>query len=291
MKRAVLVIAHAVRTEAVAAELEARAAIAAAGLHAVSVEELETCADDLAFGIVLGGDGTILSAVDVVRKHPIPLLGVNLGHVGFLAEAEPEDITESVARMARGDFDVEERNTLTATVRNSAGDVVHRDWALNEAAVEKVRAMHMIEVVIEIDHRPLSSFGCDGIVMSTATGSTAYAFSAGGPVVWPGVDAMLMVPICAHALFARPLVVGPGQDMAVEILPRSRSSAMLICDGRRTVNLEPGYRVEVRRGSQPVRLARLSRAPFADRLVSKFALPVTGWRGGTDTRGTSRDCG
>jgi NAD+ kinase len=158
------------------------------------------------------------------------------------------------------------------------GHVVHRDWALNEASVEKAARERMLEVVIEVDGRPVSGFGCDGVVCATPTGSTAYAFSAGGPVVWPEVEALLMVPISAHALFAKPLVTSPDSVLAVEV-QHSTLQGVLWCDGRRTVPLPPGARIEVRRGAVPVRLARLHHASFTDRLVAKFALPVAGWRG------------
>jgi NAD+ kinase len=234
--------------------------------------------DDLELVIVLGGDGTILRAAELVRGASVPLLGINLGHVGFLAESERDDLTHAVARALARDYTVEERMTLAVSVL-VGGDIVYTTWALNEATVEKASRERMIEVVIEVDGRPLSSFGCDGVVMSTPTGSTAYAFSAGGPVVWPGVDAMLLVPLSPHALFARPLVVGPDSTLAVEVLDRTRGTGVLWCDGRRTHELARGARVLVKRSTVPVRLARLHSGPFTDRLVRKFALPTTGWRG------------
>lgn len=228
--------------------------------------------------IVLGGDGTILRAAELTREYPVPLLGVNLGHVGFLAESERDDLGYTVGRAVARDYTVEERMTLS--VRAKVGDeVVYESWALNEATVEKAERERMLEVVIEVDRRPLSSFGCDGVVMSTPTGSTAYSFSAGGPVVWPAVEALLLVPLSAHALFARPLVVGPDSSLAVEVLERTEASAVIWCDGRRMFELPPGARVIVRRSPVPVRLARLHQAPFTDRLVNKFQLPVTGWKG------------
>ena len=165
-------------------------------------------------------------------------------------------------------------------------EVVYETWALNEATVEKASRERMLEVVIEVDGRPLSSFGCDGVVMSTPTGSTAYAFSAGGPVVWPSLDALLLVPLSAHALFARPLVVGPDSALAVEVLGRNMGTGVLWCDGRRAYDLPRGARVVVRRSPVPVRLARLSQGPFTDRLVKKFNLPVNGWRGPASEEGT-----
>lgn len=277
MSGSVLIVSHTGRPEAVHAAQEAVLALRAVGLTPVTEEELGD-ARDLSMAIVLGGDGTILRAAELTHGSGVPLLGVNLGHIGFLAESEREDIDEAVRRIAAGQFDVEERQTIDVRVMRPDG-VTEVGWALNEATVEKRDRARMVEVVIEVDGRPLSTFGCDGVVMATSTGSTAHAFSAGGPVVWPDVDAMLLVPISAHALFARPLVVGPSSVLAVEILVRSTSAGVLTCDGRRKADLPAGTRIEVRRSAVPVRLARLSHAPFTDRLVSRFALPVTGWRG------------
>ncbi|WP_127793198.1 NAD kinase [Agromyces sp. LHK192] len=239
-------------------------------------EEIDPSAIELV--IVLGGDGTILRAAELVREVSVPLLGVNLGHIGFLAESERDDLDYTVTRALARDYVVEERMTLSVRVK-AGSEVVSESWALNEATVEKAERERMLEVIIEVDRRPLSSFGCDGVVMSTPTGSTAYSFSAGGPVVWPSVEALLLVPLSAHALFARPLVVGPESSLAVEVLQRTEAAAVLWCDGRRMFDLPPGSRVIVRRSDVPVRLARLHEAPFTDRLVNKFDLPVSGWRG------------
>ncbi|MGP3988717.1 NAD kinase [Streptomyces sp. 3N207] len=236
--------------------------------------------------VVLGGDGTLLRGAEFARASGVPMLGVNLGRVGFLAEAERDDLDKVVDRVVSRAYEVEERMTLDVLVRNAgynpqspgSGHIVHADWALNEVSVEKAARERMLEVVIEVDGRPVSSFGGDGVVCATPTGSTAYAFSAGGPVVWPEVEALLMVPISAHALFAKPLVTAPDSVLAVEVQPQT-PHGVLWADGRRSVELPAGARVEVRRGAVPVRLARLHHASFTDRLVAKFALPVTGWRG------------
>jgi NAD+ kinase len=318
-ERSVLVVTHtgrpgAVRSAKLVIKRLAEAGIAvrvledeAAELSCAGVDTIPVAkaGPDAEMVIVLGGDGTLLRAAELARPVGTPLLGVNLGHVGFLAEAEREDLAATVDKVVTRRYDVEERMTIDVAVRHN-GAVTATTWALNEASVEKASRERMLELVAEIDGRPLSHWGCDGVVCATPTGSTAYAFSAGGPVVWPEVEALLVVPISAHALFARPLVVSPRSVVALELLPEHQPEpelgqephpagghdqepgvaedadvprAVLWCDGRRRVNLPPGARVEVRRGTSPVRLARLHRTPFTNRLVTKFGLPVTGWRG------------
>ncbi|WP_083460409.1 NAD kinase [Jiangella muralis] len=247
------------------------------GVAAVVAEGDPNAADGCELVVVIGGDGTILRGAEVARPTGTPILGVNLGHVGFLAESEVDDLGFTVDHIVKRDYVVEERMTIDVAVRHDGAQTAV-GWALNEVSVEKASRERMLDLVAEIDGRALSRWGCDGVVMATPTGSTAYAFSAGGPVVWPEVEALLMVPISAHALFARPLVVAPSSVMAVTVQHSTRG-AILWCDGRRAVELPPGARVEVCRGTQPVRLARLHTAPFTDRLVAKFALPVEGWRG------------
>jgi len=224
----------------------------------------------------LGGDGTLLRAAELARPAKAPLLGINLGKVGFLAEAEIDDIDQTVRDVVRRAYTVDERLTVDVQVE-CGGEVVYRDWALNEVTVEKTAREKVLEIMVEVDGRPLSRYGCDGVVCATPTGSTAYAFSAGGPVVWPEVEAMLLVPISAHALFSRPLVTAPTSTLRITIEPDT-TPAMVVCDGRRLAELQPGSRVTVRRGDLPVRVVRLSPRPFTDRLVAKFGLPVQGWR-------------
>jgi NAD+ kinase len=235
------------------------------------------CAEGAEVALVLGGDGTLLRAAETARPVGVPLLGVNLGHVGFLAEAEQESLNEALRAIIDGGYDVEERMTVDA-VAFVGGDEITRSWALNEVSVEKHSRERILEVVLEVDCRPVSAFGCDGVLCSTPTGSTAYAFSAGGPIMWPQVQALLLIPSNAHALFARPMVVAPDSQVAIEIQPGG-SPAVLDCDGRRTAALPPGARVEVTQGATPVRMVRLDGRPFTDRLVRKFDLPIRGWRG------------
>ncbi len=227
--------------------------------------------------VVLGGDGTLLRAADLARPCGVPLLGVNLGRVGFLAEADLDSLEAAVRAIVNGDYLVDERMTVDVTASLN-GSTLARTWALNEASVEKSRRERVLEVVLEVDRRPVSGFGCDGVLCATPTGSTAYAFSAGGPIVWPDVDALVVVPSNAHALFARPLVVSPDSVVAVETDPQGHA-AVLCCDGRRTFALPAGARIEVVRGVTPIRLVRLHDCSFTDRLVRKFELPVQGWRG------------
>jgi NAD+ kinase len=251
---------------------------AAVGVHGVvPVAPVQGAAKGCELVVVVGGDGTILRGAELARGTGAALLGVNLGHFGFLAEAEPEDLTSVVERLVQRDYVVEERLTLDVAVLRDGAEHL-RTWAVNEASVEKRSRERLIELVIEVDGRPLSRWGCDGVVCATPTGSTAYAFSAGGPVVWPEVQALLMVPLSAHALFARPLVVAPTSVLAVELAPGT-PPGVLWCDGRRASDLEPGDRIESRRSPEPLRLARIHHKPFTDRLVRKFDLPVTGWRG------------
>ncbi len=300
MTRRVLLTVHVARPEAldvagrlvadlVAAGLEVcvpdadLSALAEAGVRdVVGVPTVPGAARGCELAIVLGGDGTILRTIELCRGTDAPVLGVNLGHVGFLAEADVEDLQHVVEGVVDRTYTVEERLTLDVEVR-VAGEVVATNWALNEASVEKASRERMIELVAEVDGRPLSRWGCDGVVCATPTGSTAYSFSAGGPVVWPQVQALLVTPISAHALFARPLVVSPDSSIAVEVVAGD-ASGVLWCDGRRAADLPAGARVEVRRGRLPARLARLHAGPFTDRLVRKFDLPVAGWRGAAEQR-------
>lgn len=291
--RNMLVVAHLRRDDAKEAAKKVISALHAHGIGVVIGAQQPEMADlvpgdtavlgdevavaDIELGISLGGDGTLLLAAELLRGSAAPLFGVNLGHVGFLAESERDDLDHAVARAIAGDYEVEHRMAIDVVVK-SGSDEVFRTWALNEAALEKASPKKMIEVAVAIDDQPLSSFGCDGVVVATPTGSTAYSFSAGGPIVWPGVEALLMVPLAAHALFARPLVTAPESLLSVLVLERSASSAVLSCDGRREVNVEPGMRVEVSRSDIPVKLARLHPGPFTTRLVRKFHLPVEGWR-------------
>ncbi|MEU4254389.1 NAD kinase [Amycolatopsis sp. NPDC026612] len=297
-EREVLLMVHPDRDATAEAAREVSARFAKAGIRIRVIEE-DVCAlinpdehgvgsrctvvaaeDDPADGVelvfVLGGDGTLLRAAEVARPAGVPVLGVNLGRVGFLAEADSDALADTVQRVVDGDYQVEERMTIDVTVTHG-GTELARTWALNEASVEKSTRERVLDALIEVDGRPVSAFGCDGVLCATPTGSTAYAFSAGGPIIWPDVQALLVVPSNAHAMFARPLVVSRDSVITVGIDPDG-SSAVLTCDGTRPIDLPPGARVRVTCGTVPVRLVRLWDGPFTDRLVQKFSLPVKSWR-------------
>jgi NAD+ kinase len=234
-------------------------------------------ARDAEIVMVFGGDGTFLRAAELARYTDAALMGVNLGRVGFLAETEPEAVEETLTAIERCEYSVEERLALQVDVLDASGAAVGGTWALNEVSVEKAERSRVLDVVIAIDGRPLTSFGCDGVLCATPTGSTAYAFSAGGPVVWPDVEALLLVPSNAHALFARPLVTSPNSVLTVAV-PADGNRARASADGRRMVEIPDGGRVDVRRAERPVRIARVHASTFGDRLVAKFGLPVRGFR-------------
>ena len=280
MNRRILIVANPFRPETLEAAEVARIALGERGIESCT----EKGDGHIDAAIVFGGDGTMLRAARAVHGTGAPLLGVNMGHVGFLAQLEREEVSEAVDKLATGDYEVDERRTVDVVVRQPDG-TVERGWALNEAAVERTELLRTLDVAVGVDGRPLSSFGCDGVVISTATGSTAHAFSGGGPVGWPDVDALLLVPLAAHALFARPLVVGPASWFTVEVLERSPVEALVVLDGSQTIVAQRGARIEVRLGAERVRLARTSDAPFTERLVRKFGLDTEGWRGANRAAG------
>ena len=224
--------------------------------------------------VVLGGDGTILRGAEVAKSQGIPILGINLGHVGFLAEVEKPSLPEIAASIISKGYKTENRMVLNySVIRN--GKEISTGWALNEVTVER-DGTTMVELFVQIDDRPLSRWGCDGLICSTPTGSTAYAFSAGGPVLWPEIDALVLLPISAHALFSRPMVVSPQSQIIVEI---ESSDALLSADAIRKLPLRAGDRVLITKDDSVIKLAHIKPTLFTDRLVAKFKLPVEGWRG------------
>lgn len=244
--------------------------VAIDGITRVSPIELP----DIEVAVVLGGDGTILRAAEITLERNIPLLGINMGHVGFMAEVQRPTISAIAHSIISKGYVSEDRMILRFAVERD-GKEIGKGWALNEVTVER-DGTTMVELFVEIDSRPLSHWGCDGLICSTPTGSTAYAFSAGGPVLWPEVDALVLLPISAHALFSRPMVVSPKSEILVTI---ESSDALLSADSLRKIPLHRGDRVLITRDDQTIKLSHVSKTLFTDRLVAKFKLPVEGWRG------------
>ena len=280
--RNLLIVCNPGRVDAVVAAVELQQNLASTfGIYTISDVDIpgvtRSSIDDLPeieVAIVLGGDGTMLRAAEVAHVRDIPLLGVNLGHVGFLSEVERSKISDVINAVVNKSYVIDPRITLSYTVERE-GKTVATGWALNEVTVEREKAT-MVELFLEIDNRPISRWGCDGLICSTPTGSTAYAFSAGGPVLWPAVDALVVLPISAHALFSRPLVISPRSVIAVGI---ESNEAFLSADAIRKFPLVSGDRVTVTKDSRIIELAHLHNTLFSDRLVAKFKLPVEGWRG------------
>ncbi|MCB0933894.1 MAG: NAD kinase [Mycobacterium sp.] len=240
------------------------------------VDSDERAAEGCELVLVLGGDGTFLRAAYLARNAEIPVLGVNLGRIGFLAESEADAIDGILQHIIDRDYRIEHRMTLDVVVCHN-GEELSRGWALNEASLEKGPHQGVLGVVVAIDGRPASAFGCDGVLVSSPTGSTAYAFSAGGPVVWPDLEAIIVVPNNAHALFARPMVTSPHAVITIDV-DADNPDAVVVCDGHREAVVPAGGRLQVTQCRTPLRWVRLDSAPFTDRLVRKFRLPVTSWR-------------
>lgn len=283
MTRQVCLVLHANRDDVPPLAQTITRRLEAAGIEVASAGEPHESGEFAAIdpernelAIVLGGDGTILRAAEMFRDANVPLLGLNLGRVGFLAELEAEDVDTLIEVISNRSWLVEPRRALSVKVHNPDGEV-WESWALNEVAVEKSLRDRMLEVIVSIEGHPVMAWGGDGLICSTPTGSTAYAFSAGGPIVWPNVDAHLLVPVSAHALFARPIVTSPSAQIDIAIADEL-APGVVVCDGRRSVLASPGAHVVVGESTQPVLFARIHPTPFADRLVAKFQLPVTGWR-------------
>ena len=280
--RNLLIVCNPSRKDAIAAAVQLQQKLSSTfGIYTISDVDIAGVTNaqvdtlpEIEVGVVLGGDGTMLRAAEVAQERGIALLGVNLGHVGFLSEVENSKISEVIDALLEKSYVIDPRITLGYSVYRN-GDLVDTGWALNEVTVEREKAT-MVELFLEIDNRPISRWGCDGLICSTPTGSTAYAFSAGGPIVWPEVDALVVLPISAHALFSRPLVIAPTSQIAVVI---ESNEAFLSADALRKFHLLQGDRVVVTKNPRIIKLAHLKNTLFSDRLVAKFKLPVEGWRG------------
>ena len=265
----VLLVVHPSREDARAYAQDLSALLVKSG-YVVSTDD----AEGAEIAIVLGGDGTILRAAQLCRNTNIPILGVNLGSVGFMAEIQKPSVESVLIAIQKKSYKSEPRLVVHFSIIR-AGTELSSGWALNEVVIEGLPGA-MIQLFVQVDGRPLSRWGCDGVICSTPTGSTAYAFSAGGPVVWPEVPALVLLPIAAHALFSRPMVISPDSTIAIDV---ESDDALLSADGFRRTDLKAGDRIIITRDSNTVSLAHIGDSPFTDRLVAKFKLPVEGWRG------------
>ena len=283
MSRHAIFVINPSRTEAVSAARDISQILLKEGftlstpsdVSVLGISQMDANSADVAeVVVVLGGDGTILRGAEIARVKSIPILGINLGHVGFLAEVEKPTLAEIAASIVAKGYVTENRMVLNYSVIRD-GAVVADGWALNEVTVER-DGTTMVELFVQIDNRPLSRWGCDGLICSTPTGSTAYAFSAGGPVLWPEIDALVLLPISAHALFSRPMVVSPTSEIVVEI---ESAGALLSGDSLRKFSLTAGDQVHINKDVSVIKLAHIKPTLFTDRLVAKFKLPVEGWRG------------
>ena len=281
--RSIALVISPSREEAVAAGIALAPLLIAANFTLYTISEVDIPGvtriahndlPDIEAAVVLGGDGTILRAAEITLGRNIPLLGINMGHVGFMAEVNRPSLPAIAECIIAKSYVVENRMILQFNVERDGG-VIADGWALNEVTVER-DGTTMVELFVEIDSRPLSHWGCDGLICSTPTGSTAYAFSAGGPVLWPEVDALVLLPISAHALFARPMVISPRSQILVTI---ESSEALLSADALRKMALIKGDKILITRDDRTIKLAHVSKTLFTDRLVAKFKLPVEGWRG------------
>jgi len=279
--RTVLLVVHPTRPDAVEFAHELIAALQNFGISSVSnypggLVGSEAMGAEGAYeiAVVLGGDGTILRAAELVLGTQVPILGINLGNVGFLAEIVRPTATALAQSIAEKNYRGEPRLLLSHEVWRD-NQMIATGWALNEFTIERSHSQ-MVELFVQIDDRPLSRWGCDGVICSTPTGSTAYAFSAGGPVLWPAVEAIVVLPLAAHALFSRPMVISPDSSVVIDIESRE---AMISADGMRKTPLVVGDRVIIRRSQLRVEILHIESAVFTDRLVAKFKLPIEGWRG------------
>ncbi len=283
LRRAAVLIVNPSRAEAVEAASVLAGLLLEADFDLFTTSEVSisgvtnSSADDLPaveIAVVLGGDGTILRGAELTRERNIPLLGINIGHVGFMAEVIRPEISAVAKSVIDKSYGLDSRMVLAYEVIRS-GKVIDTGWALNEVTVERQHTT-MVELFVQIDGRPLSRWGCDGLIASTPTGSTAYAFSAGGPVLWPEVEALVLLPISAHALFARPMVISPKSEIVVEI---QSDEGLLSADALRKFPLTRGDQVRITRDASKILLSHIVATTFTDRIVAKFKLPVEGWRG------------
>jgi NAD+ kinase len=240
----------------------------AAGLAELAVAD-DTFAEGLDIAISLGGDGTMLRTVDKVYESGVAVFGVNVGQMGYLAEVEPADLDAVLVRLAEGDFEVVERLMLEVKVA-SDGPAAGCWWALNEAVLEKSRTGRLTRLAVAINGTPFTTYAADGVIVATPTGSTAYSFSARGPIVSPRHRCLLLTPVSPHMLFDRALVLDPEEELQFEV--EEDRSVLLTLDGREVGELGAGDVVTCTGGPRPARIATFTPRDFHQILKTKFGL-------------------
>jgi NAD+ kinase len=241
----------------------------AAGLSDLGVAP-EGFATGLDLVVSLGGDGTMLHAVDLVYPAPVPILGVNVGQLGYLTEVEPDELAASVPRLVAGDFAVSERMVLAVQV-TSRGPAAGTWFALNEAALEKQRSGHLIRLDVSINGSAFTTYAADGVIVATPTGTTAYSFSVRGPIASPALRCLVLTPVSPHMLFDRSLVLADGEELGFVVC--DDRGVVLTLDGRELGELAAGDRVSCMAATEPLRLASLRARDFHQVLKAKFDLP------------------
>ncbi len=236
------------------------------GVPGVSDDEWK---NQVEFAVVLGGDGTFLRAARYVLGKDIPLYGINVGRLGFLASGNPNQAEENIETILEGHFSTQKRRLLKGTITRG-GSMVHEVYALNDLVVTKGAFARVITLQISVGDRPLSLMTGDGLILSTPTGSTGYALSAGGPIVPPHVPCMLLVPICAHTLYARAMVFG--DEDTIQVVPRGdHRDMMLTQDGQLGYELLPGDCISVSLSREKwVNMVLLQDKDYYDLLLEKF---------------------
>jgi NAD+ kinase len=239
---------------------------AAAGAHGLACEWLSE-GDHVDCVVAVGGDGTVLEAARGALALDVPIIGFNLGTIGFLAEVEPEDLDWALARLAAGHFRVEPRSTLHAEIEgiDEAGAI-----GVNDVVVEKIESQRLVVLAVEVNGEEFLTHRADGVVVATSTGSSAYAFSAGGPLVDPAIEALLVVPVAPHSLFNRTLVLPP--DVSIRVTVVADRPVRVSVDGGEIGEVDEGGSVAITRGPKPIRFVRFDTEGFAAKVTRKFEL-------------------
>lgn len=220
--------------------------------------------------VTFGGDGTLLRGARLLAERDVPIMGVNLGRVGFLTTATAETFAGALQAVANRSYELEERRVLESAILGPSGAARAASLALNDVVVHKAGVARMIGLRVLLDGEEIGRYSADGIIVATPTGSTAYSLSAGGPVVVPGVDALVITAICPHTLAVRPIVVPGSATVSLELVPPFTDEALVSCDGQVATTLEHGDRVRVRRARSSVRLIRIGKEGFFARMRRKL---------------------